>query len=149
MIGKKIESKIKKILLFTKYMKLMRNILQGNTEYKQYDKMFENITDISFSKNIAPFSTDSQDIVSMGRHDHIDESNQIKHWKIGPFIRTVIMNLPLTVHTLEGKSIDVNCKIWSRTMQNIISDDIIKNMRKAWSINLLDMDFEFAINAEE
>ena len=79
MIGKKIESKIKKILLFTKYMKLMRNILQGNTEYKQYDKMFENITDISFSKNIAPFSTDSQDIVSMGRHDHIDESNQIKH----------------------------------------------------------------------
>ena len=56
----------------------MKNMIQGNAEYKQHEKIFEHIADISFSKNIAPFSTDSQDIVAMGKQDHIDESEQIK-----------------------------------------------------------------------
>jgi hypothetical protein len=33
-------------------------------------------------------------------------------------------------------------------MQNLLNDDIIQNIRSAWSIDLLDIDFDFFIASE-
>jgi hypothetical protein len=93
--------------------------------------MFENITDISLSENIAPFSTDVQTVIALAQKHHKDECIYLKDGSIGPFTRTVVMNLPIKVHTQEGENIDLDCKIWSRTMQNLISDDIIQNIRSS------------------
>jgi hypothetical protein len=108
----------------------MEELLQ-NTKEKQYEKMFEYITDISLSKNIAPFSTDVETVIASAKEHHRDECENLKNGSIGPFTRTVIMNLPIRVHTQEGEDIDVNCKIWSRTMQNMINEDIIQNIRSS------------------
>ena len=108
----------------------MKELLQ-NTKEKQYEQMFEHITDISLSENIAPFSTDVQAVITSAKDQHKDECEHLKDGSIGPFTRTVVMNLPIKVHTQEGKNIDLDCKIWSRTMQNLISDDIIQNIRSS------------------
>ncbi len=124
-------------------------MIQGNIECKECDKMFENITDISFSKNIAPFSTDIETVIASAKQQHKDECEQLGDGSIGPFTRTVVMNLPIMAHTKEGKNIDMNCKIWSRTMQNLIGNDIIQNIRSAGSLDLLDIDFEFSLWSTE
>lgn len=120
----------------------MKELPQNTKENIWYEKMFENITDISLSKNIAPFSTDVQTVIALAQKNHKDECVYLKDGSIGPFTRTVVMNLPIKVHTQEGKNIDLDCKIWSRTMQNLISDDIIQNIRSSWSVDLLDIDFD-------
>ena len=120
----------------------MKELLQ-NTKEKPYEKMFEYITDISLSENIAPFSTDVQKVIASAKEHHKDECKYLEDGSIGPFTRTVVMNLPIRVHTQEGRDIDLNCKIRSMTMQNLISDDIIQNIRSSWSVDLLDIDFEF------
>ena len=112
-------------------MKSMKNMIQGNIECKECDKIFENITDISLSKNIAPFSTDIETVIASAKQQHKDECEQLGDGSIGPFTRTVVMNLPIKVYTQEGNNIDMNCKIWSRTMQNLINDDVIQNIRSS------------------
>jgi hypothetical protein len=108
----------------------MKELLQ-NTKEVQCEKMFEHITDISLSENVAPFSTDVQEVIASAKEHHKDECTYLENGSIGPFTRTVVMNLPIKVHTQEGRDIDLNCKIWSMTMQNLISDDIIQNIRSS------------------
>lgn len=127
----------------------MKNVPQKDTEYVEYEDMFDDITDISWSKNIAPFSTDVQEIITSGKKHHVDENMHLKDGRIRPSTRTLIMHLPIQVHTKEGKNIDIDCKIWSRTMQNLVNTDIVKNIRAAWSLDILDIDFEFALGGAE
>jgi len=110
--------------------------------------MFENITDIALSKNIAPFPTNIQDIISSAKQQHSSEVIHLKNGEIGPFTRTLIMQIPIEVHTQEGKSIDIECKIRSRTMQNFINNAIIQNIRSVGNLESLDIDFEFLMGIE-
>ncbi|MCX6824135.1 MAG: L-histidine N(alpha)-methyltransferase [candidate division SR1 bacterium] len=126
----------------------MKNTIT-TTEYTEYEKMFTHITDISCSENIAPFSTDIQKVIASAKQDHKDECDHLKTGTIGPFTRTIVMKLPLKIHTQEGKAVDMECKIQSRTMQNMINDNIVKNIRSAGSIDLLDIDFELAFGSSE
>lgn len=123
----------------------MKQTMSNQTEYTEYEDMFKNITDISLSKNIAPFSSTIDEVIDSARASHSDECDHLKHGIIGPFTRTIVAQLPIKVHTREGKEIDLQCKIWSRTMQNLINDDIIESIRSTWSLDTLDIDFEFIV----
>jgi hypothetical protein len=79
----------------------MKRTLNNQTEYKEYEKMFEHIKDISFSDHIAPFSHDEQKIIAAEQSRHEDEICHLKEGIIGPFTRTMVMRLPLEVHTQE------------------------------------------------
>ncbi len=128
---------------------MMRYMLQESKEYKEYEKMFDSITAVSLSKNISPFSLDEQAIVASIREVHKDENEELKRGNIGPFTRTLVANLPMAVTTKGGKIVDMECKIRSRTMQNLISDDIITNIRHAGSLDSLDLEFEFGFDGNE
>ena len=127
----------------------MKSSLRNQQEYEWYETMFANITDISLSRNITPFSTDIDEVIRSAKVAHEDECDQLKHGIIGPFTRTIVMQLPIRVHTIDGKEMDLQCKIWSRTMQNLINDDIVENIRSSWSVDILDIDFEFDMGTSE
>lgn len=127
----------------------MKQSPSNEKEYEVYEEMFENITDVSWSKNIAPFSTDIKDIAKYGRMHHADENIYLESGAIRPFNRTLVMNLPIEVRTQEGKCIPLECKIWSRTIQDLINRNIVANIRSAKSIDLLDVNFEFCFGSEE
>lgn len=126
----------------------MQKIPTNTIVYAEYEKMFGDITDISLNKNIAPFSVRDEQVAIYGRQHHYNEIDHLKEWIIGPFTRTVIMQLPLKIHNKEGKYIDIDGRIWSRTMQNFINDDIVQNIRSAGSIDLLDIHFDFFLPSE-
>jgi len=79
----------------------MKRTLSNQTEYPKYEKMFEHITDISFSDHITPFSRDEKEIAISEKDRHKDELDHLKEGMIGPFTRTMIIRIPLEVHTQE------------------------------------------------
>ena len=79
----------------------MKNSLHKDIEYTAHEDMFKDITDISFSENIAPFSTDIQKVITSAKQHHISECEHLKNGIIGPFTRTIVMDLPIKVHTQE------------------------------------------------
>lgn len=117
----------------------MQNYLMSK-EAMEYQKMLEHITSISLSKNIW----EEKDIIAVEKKRYYGERMDLSEGKISPFKQTRMMNIPLLIQTPEG-AIDIECRIWARTMQSFINEDIVSNIRSAGKLELLDIDFEFGV----
>jgi len=118
----------------------MKNTLHNDTQYL-HKNMFDHITDVSLSNNISDL-IDIQDI-STATHEHHKDENYYLKYGMSRFTRALIISLPIEIHTQEWEKIPINCKILSRTMKDLINENIIKNIHLANSLDFLDIDFEF------
>lgn len=108
-----------------------------------HQEILQNIAEISFDDTIIPGTKDATKIAAYEEERHKDELRHLEEGIIDPFMRTIVIILPLRCRDKKWNSLQMQCKIWSRTVQNLSQKEIIENIRKAGSIDLLDIDFEF------